>query len=155
MQLTSIVKLTAACWANLTVKTSIDGMDQHFESIIIYNLKTLWSIFWRMYLYVLLTNNVVMKETIHEDGTKAAKTPLMIYYAKLNDNILWKDAWQNERQWRVNNFWSGIIGNLRGNWLRPFINAVFARFIGKRERHTLPATFRKWASTEHRRILIL
>jgi len=29
-----------------------------------------------------------MKEKVHEDGTKAAKTPLMIYQAKLIDSIL-------------------------------------------------------------------
>jgi len=39
-----------------------------------------------------------MKEKVYEDGTKAAKTPLMIYYAKIYDNILWIRARQNERQ---------------------------------------------------------
>jgi len=29
-----------------------------------------------------------MKEKVHKDGPKAAKMPLMIYYAKLHDNIL-------------------------------------------------------------------
>jgi len=77
-----------------------------------------------------------MEEKVHEDGAKAAKTPSTIYYAKLNDTILWICAWQNERQMSINNFWSCIIG---GDWLQPFINVMLAGFIGKRESHTLPA----------------
>jgi len=67
-----------------------------------------------------------MKEKVYEDGTKAAKTPLMIYYVKINDNILWIHLWQNERQQTVNDWWSCIIGKLLGERLRPFINAVLA-----------------------------
>jgi hypothetical protein len=46
--------------------------------IIIYNLRTLQSIFWSISVYILLKNNVVMKAIIREDDTKAAKTPLTI-----------------------------------------------------------------------------
>ena len=98
---------------------------------------------YRIYLYVLLKNNVVMKEKVHEDGTKAAKTPITIYYAKLNDNILWICQWQNECQQNVNNCWSCIMGNLCGDRVRSFLYAVLAGFIGKREIHTLPAPFRE------------
>jgi len=83
----------------------------------------------------------VIKEKVHEDGTKAVKTPLMIYHAKLNHNILWIHPWQNERQQSVNDCWCCIIGNLRGDWLWPFINAVLAGIIGNRASHTLPAPF--------------
>ena len=80
-----------------------------------------------------------MKEKVYEDGTKAAKTPLMIYYAKTNDNILWIPQWQNERQRSVNDLWSCIIGNLLGQQLRPFIDAVMAGFIGKEgASHSMP-----------------
>jgi len=96
-----------------------------------------------------------MKEKVHEDGTKAAKTPLMIFQAKLNDTILWICPWQNERQWSVSDFWSCIIGNLRGDLLRPFINVVLAGFSGKRESHMLPAPFWIWASMERLRFLPL
>jgi len=72
-----------------------------------------------------------MKEKVYEDGTKAAKTPLMIYYAKINDNKLWICPWQNERQRSINDCWSCIIRNLLGDRLRPFINGVLAGFIGK------------------------
>jgi len=96
-----------------------------------------------------------MEEKVHEDGTKTAKTPLMIYYAKLNVNILWWCPWQNEHLWRVNDLWSGIIGILRGNWLQPFLNAVLAGFTDNRESHTLPAPLWKWASTEGQQILVL
>jgi len=82
-----------------------------------------------------------MKEKVYEDGTKATKTPLMIYYAKINDHVLWIHLWQNECQRSVNDFWSCIIGNLLGNWLSPFINAVLAGSIGKRMSLTLPAPF--------------
>jgi len=96
-----------------------------------------------------------MKEKVHADSTKAAKTPLMIYYAKLNDNILWIHSWQNEHQRSVIEFWSWIIGTLGSNSLQPFINAVRAGFIGKRERHRLPAPFFKWKLGEGQRILVL
>jgi len=82
-----------------------------------------------------------MKEKVHEDGTMAAKTPLMIYQVKLNDSMLWIRAWQNEHQRSVNNFCSCIIGNLHRDWLRPFINVVLAGIIGKRATLTLPAPF--------------
>ena len=83
-----------------------------------------------------------MKEKVHEEGTKAAKTPSMIYWAKLNDNILWTHPWQNACQQRVDDFLSCIIGNLRGNLLQPSINTVLASFLAKRESHTIPAPFR-------------
>jgi len=82
-----------------------------------------------------------MKEKVHEDSTKAAKTPLMIYQAKFYDCILWIRPWQNECQWSVNNFWSCIICNLHDDWSRPFISVVFVCFTGKRVSLTLPAPF--------------
>ena len=53
-------------------------------------------------MYVLLKNDVLMKEKLHEDGTKAAKTSLKTYLAKLNDTILWIRPWQKARQRSVN-----------------------------------------------------
>jgi len=82
-----------------------------------------------------------MKEKVYEDGTKAAKIPLMIYYTKINDNILWIRAWQNEVQWTVNDFWCCIIGSLLGYRLRPFMNAALARYKGNRASITLHASF--------------
>ena len=82
-----------------------------------------------------------MKEKVHEDGTKAATTPMMIYQAKLNNSILWIIPWQNESQPSVNCFQSCIIGNLHDNWLRLFIDVVLAGFIGKGARLTLPEPF--------------
>jgi len=100
-------------------------------------LKYIYSI----YLYVLSKKNVLQKEKAHEDSTKAAKTPSMIYYAKLNYNIVWMHQWQDERQWTVNDSWSCIIGNLHSDRLRPFINVVLPSFSGTRESHMLPAPF--------------
>jgi len=83
----------------------------------------------------------VIKKELQEDITKAAKTPLMIYDAKLNDNILLIHQSQNECQWRVKDFWSCMMGNLHANQLRPFINGVLGGVIRKRASCTLPATF--------------
>jgi len=85
-----------------------------------------------------------MKEKVHGDSTEAARTPLMIYWAELNDYILWIYPWQNERQQSINDCWSGIIGNLCGDRLQPFGNAVTTSFIGKPASHMLPAPFRNW-----------
>ena len=52
----------------------------------------------------IIKNNIVMKEKVHDDVRKAAKTPSMIYHAEGNDNILWTCPWENESQWRVNDF---------------------------------------------------
>jgi hypothetical protein len=46
---------------------------------------------------------------------------------------------ENERQQRVNDCWSCILGNLRGERLQIVINEVLASFIGKREYEMLPA----------------
>ena len=56
-----------------------------------------------------------MKAKIHEDDTKAAKTPIVILYAKSDDNRLWLRTWQNQHQQSVNDFWSCITGNLHGD----------------------------------------
>jgi len=82
-----------------------------------------------------------MNEKGYEDGTKAAKTPIMVYYAELNDNILGIHRWQNEHQRSVNDFWSCIMGNLSGYWLQPFMNELLAGLIGRRESDSLPAPF--------------
>jgi len=79
MQLTSILQTTAAYWGNLTVKMSIDRMEQ--DVWVYYNLQladTLQYILKDIF-YLFLKNNVVMKVKVHEDGTKAARTPLLIY----------------------------------------------------------------------------
>ena len=96
-----------------------------------------------------------MKEKVYEDRTRAAKTPLMIYYDNINDNRLWIRWWQNEHQLSVNEFWSSIIGNLLGDQLSPFINGVLAGFIGKSVNLTLPAPFGNWASMEGQQFLVL
>jgi len=57
----------------------------------------------------------------------------------------------NERQWSVNDFWSCILGNQSGDWLRTVINGVLATFIGKRGSDRLPAPSSKSTSTEHQR----
>jgi hypothetical protein len=46
---------------------------------------------------------------------------------------------ENERQWSVNDFWSGIMGNLGGHRLQIAINWLLAAFIVKSESETLPA----------------
>jgi hypothetical protein len=46
---------------------------------------------------------------------------------------------ENERQQSVNDFWSCILGNLRGERLQIVINEVLASFIGKTDSEKLPA----------------
>ena len=82
-----------------------------------------------------------MKENVHEDDRKAAKTPLLVGYAKTNDYILWIHLWQNEHQWSANGFWSCILGNWSGDSLGTFIHEVWLACIGKRESDTLSASF--------------
>jgi len=59
-----------------------------------------------IYVYRLLKNNVVIKEKVHEDDRMDAKTPLLIFNAKLNSCILRIHPLQNECEWSVNHFWS-------------------------------------------------
>jgi len=155
MQLTSILQTTAANWANLTVKMTIDQMKQ--DLWVYYYLQladTLMYILKDIFISI-IKEQCLMKEKVYEDGTKAAKTLLMIYYAKINDNILWICPWQNERQRSFYNFWSCIVGNLLGDRLRPFINTVLAGFIGNRASLTLTAPFWNRASMEHQQCLVL
>jgi len=81
--------MKAAYWANLPVTTSSYPMARDVDIIIIYNLRTLNSTILRIYLYVLLKNNVVIKEKVNENTRKAAKTMWTIDYAKPYDSILW------------------------------------------------------------------
>jgi len=80
-----------------------------------------------------------MKEKAYEYGTKAAKTPLMIYYTKINDNILLIHPWQNEHQGSVNDFWSRKSGKSKAIWLFLYIITVLAAFIGNNNNDTLRA----------------
>jgi hypothetical protein len=82
-----------------------------------------------------------MNEKIYDDGTKATKTPIMLYYAIINNNILWIHPWQNESQLWVSDFWSRIMSPLSGTWLQAFLNEILAGFTVKRESNTLPAPF--------------
>ena len=80
-----------------------------------------------------------MKEKVYEDGTKAAKTPLMIYYATINDNILCIHRWQNERSRSVNKFWSCKSGKSKAIWSFLYIIQVLAAFIRKQDNYMLCA----------------
>jgi len=109
------------------------------EIIIILNSRILKSLFYRIYLYVSLKNNVVIKKKVNENARKAAKSTWMMDYVKSNDWILLIQPWQNERQRSINNPWSCILGYYVGDRLPIVINEVLAAFIGKRESDTLPA----------------
>jgi len=61
---------------------------------------------------------------------------------------------ENEGQWSVNDVWSGIFGNLTGDWLQIPINAVLATIWGKNNSNMLSAPSWKWASMEHQRFLV-
>jgi hypothetical protein len=82
-----------------------------------------------------------MNEKVYEVGTKAAKTPIMLYYAKSNDNKLGIPVRQNDHQCSVNDDSTSIIFDLSGNFLQPFLKEVLTGFIGTRESDRLPAPF--------------
>jgi hypothetical protein len=63
----------------------------------------------------------------------------MITYTKSNDSILWIHPYQPERQWSVNDSWSWILGNLKGNKSQIVINERLDAVIGKQKaKHSLP-----------------
>jgi hypothetical protein len=72
----------------------------------------------------------------------------MMDYAKSTDCILWIHLWQKERQRSLNDSWSCIVGNLRGDRLRIVISQVLAAFIDKIKSEVLSAPSWKWTSTE-------
>jgi len=89
-----------------------------------------------------------MKEKIHEDDRKAAKTPLMIFLARFNDCTLWIHLSQNECQLNVIEVWSWIMGILSGDGLRPFINKELVTSIGKSDIEVVSTQYCKSAWTE-------
>ena len=95
----------------------------------------------------------MIKKKLNKNARKAAKSTWMMDYTKLNNCVLWIHPWQNERKWSVNNSWSCILRNLRGDRLQIVINTVFAAFVGIRESETLPAPSWKEESTECQRLL--
>jgi len=48
---------------------------------------------------------------------------------------------EHDSQWRVNDFISCIMGNLRGDWMQTIINEVLAIFKPKKESDMLAAPF--------------
>jgi hypothetical protein len=91
----------------------------------VYHYRQLEDTLTYIYIYVLLNNNVVIKQKIHEDDRMAAKTQLMIHTAKHNDCILQICLWQTKRQRRVNNSVSNGCSFGPGRfyssaWQRPY-----------------------------------
>ena len=80
---------------------------------------------------MLVKNNAVIKQWVHENYRKAAKTPLPINYVKWNDCILQIRPWQIECQQSVNDFWSWKSANWKMIWSLLFIITVLAAYAGK------------------------
>jgi len=155
MQLTSILLTTAANWANLAVKMSIDGMEWDVWVYYFLQLADTWK-------YILKNIFIcIIKEQCSDEGEstwrwyKGCQNTINDIICHMKWIRLWICPWQNEWQQRFNDFCSCIIGIPCRDWLQPFIYAVLAGSIGKRGSHTLPATIWKWASTERQRILVL
>jgi len=100
-------------------------------------------------------NNVVIKENVHEDNRKAAKTWLLIFYATLNSCILRIRPLQNERQHSVNHFWSSKSGNVKVTRLMLDIMKVLAAFIGNGEIYMQSAPSWQRVSTERQQFMVL
>jgi hypothetical protein len=93
----------------------------------------------KIYLYLLLMNNVVIKKKVNENARKATNTMCMMDYSKSNDCILYIHHLQNERHWSINNYWSCILGYLGGDRLQIVVPKVLAASIGKTPSETLTA----------------
>jgi len=104
---------------------------------------------------VLLKNNVVIKERVHENNTKAAKIPLTIYYDKWNNCILQIGAWQIAPPWCVNIFWCWKSGNWNMIWSLWFRIPVLATFMAKITIVDMATIFWKWVSMECEQFLFL
>jgi len=52
MQLTSILQMTAACWANLTVKTSIDRKEQDCWVLLLSTISRHFKLYFKGYIYM-------------------------------------------------------------------------------------------------------
>ena len=111
LQLTSSLQTSTAYSANPNVKTIIARNKHEFWVNDDLQLPDTLKYIRRIYLYLFVKSNVVIKEKVHEDDRMAATTPLVTYYVKSNGCILWIHPWKNERQWRINNFWSCKSGN--------------------------------------------
>ena len=72
----------------------------------------------------------MIKEKVDENDRTAAKTPLLIFYAKLNSCIMRIRPLQNERQWSINDSWSCILGNLCGACSQTSVNHELAAYRG-------------------------
>jgi len=76
----------------------------------------------------------------------AATRPLLTYYAKVNGCILWIWPWQNERQWRINDFGSYMSENHNVISSVLCITNTLAPFRGKIDNDMVSALFWKWVS---------
>jgi len=86
-------------------------------------------------------------DKVHQDDRKAAKTPILIYIAKLNGCILQTGLWQNECQQPVNNFWFCILDNHSGASSQTSINEELASIIG-RQAGNIPTTAFRTVTTD-------
>jgi len=89
-----------------------------------------------------------------------ANRKILTFLRQYSFQINWPPLWLKTRetrslphpehysQWRINNCYSFITGNLGVDWMQTIIDEVLAVFQSKRDCDTLPARYRKWASTE-------
>jgi len=82
-------------------------------------------------MYVLWKNNVVIKEKVHENDRKAAKTLLTIFSAKWNESIYRIRPLQIEHQRIVNNIWFCNSGDYNVIWSLSFMIRVLAAYMGR------------------------
>jgi len=74
MQLAFILKTRAAYSANLPGMTSIDRMERNFGYYYYPEFADTSKYILKVYLYVLLQNNIVIKKEVNENARKAAKS---------------------------------------------------------------------------------
>jgi len=84
---------TEGYWGNLQVKKSIDWKEWDFWVYYYIQLADTLKKILKDIFICLWNNNILMKEKVHEHDRTAAKTTVMIPFAKLNNNILQKYRW--------------------------------------------------------------
>jgi hypothetical protein len=115
----------------------------------------MWSIFYTIYLSVLLKKNVGIMDELREDVRMSAETLWMIQCGKLNDCILRIRPWRNKCQRSVSSCRCCKSGKQHLISTLLDIMRVLAAFIGYSCICMFPAPSWKWVSTERQWFFVL
>jgi len=126
-----------------------------FLSVLLSTISGHFKVYFKRYIYLLLRKNMVIKKKVPEDYRKAAKTPLIIHYAKWNDCILQIRKWQTQHLWCISDFWFCKSGNWNIIRCMLFVIKVLAAFMGNTMSNNVSSITWKLVSMEHQQLLVL